>query len=554
MNSLVILITGLVLLWAGYHFYGRRIAGLFAIDPSRPTPAVSRYDGVDFVPAKNWLVLFGHHFSSIAGAGPVIGPVIGCVLWGWGPAVLWIVLGTVLIGGVHDLTALLVSVRHEGRSIAEISSYVVSRRARLIFSIFVWLALILVIAVFTDLCAKTFVTEPKVVLPSLGLIPVALLTGYLIYVRKTNLAGATVLGLGLLALLVFAGHFAPLRLPGNAGLAWTVLLLVYSFLASVTPVNLLLQPRDYLCSFLLVFGAGMGLLGLLISHPVIRQPAFVSWNTSQGMLWPMMFVTIACGAVSGFHSLIASGTTSKQLNNERYARRVGYGAMVAEGVVALVAVLAITSGIAKSTPDLCLLLRDQGPICLFGMGYTGLTRFFFGDYGLYIAVMILNAFILTTLDTATRVCRYLTEELTGFSNRFLNTLIVVAAAGFLVFSGAWNRIWPVFGASNQLVAALALFIVSGYLMIRKKPMWYTLIPAILMYVTAIAALIIQALAYIQNRQFLLTGITLVLLVLSAIMLGEARQAWVFRQREKESGRDSKTDQRFRQERKEGERA
>jgi carbon starvation protein len=531
MSSLIVLLGGLAVFALGYFFYGGRIAGLFPVDPRRETPAVKKFDGVDYVPAKNWLVLFGHHFSSIAGAGPIIGPVIGCIWWGWFPSLVWIVLGTVLLGGVHDFTALLISVREEGTSIAEVSAAVVSRKARLIFSVFVWLALVLVIAVFADLCAKTFITEKKIVLPSLGLIPVALATGFLIYVRKANLTFSTILGLVLLAGLLFLGNYFPVDIGARAYIIWLVVLLIYCFLASVTPVNILLQPRDYLCSFLLVFGTGMGLLGLLITRPVITQPAFVSWQTSQGALWPMMCVTIACGAISGFHSLIASGTTSKQLSNERYGRRIGYGAMIVEGLVALVAVLAIVSGIpGKSSQDMCLLFKDQGPICLFGMGYTGLTRVFFGEYGLYLAIMILNAFILTTLDTATRVCRYITEELTGAGNRFVSTLIVVAAAGLLAFSGAWNKIWPVFGASNQLVAALALFVASLWFLSKKRPTAYTLIPAIFMFLTTVAALGIQCLSYIRSGQYLLTGVSMLLLVLSLVMVWEIYRA--FRNRAK----------------------
>ncbi|MDD5018974.1 MAG: carbon starvation protein A [Candidatus Omnitrophica bacterium] len=531
MSSLVVLFAGLAVFTLGYFFYGGRMARLFPVDSQKTTPAVKKFDGVDYVPAKNWLVLFGHHFSSIAGAGPIIGPVIGCIWWGWFPSFVWIVLGTVLVGGVHDFTTLLISVREEGASIAEISAAVVSRKARLIFSVFVWLTLVLVVAVFADLCAKTFITEKRVVLPSLGLIPVALLTGYLIYARKANLAFSTALGLLLLAGSLVLGSYFPVDIGAHAYTIWLVVLLVYCFLASVTPVNILLQPRDYLCSFLLVFGAGMGLLGLLITRPVISQPAFISWQTPQGVLWPMMCVTIACGAISGFHALIASGTTSKQLSNERYGRRIGYGAMIAEGLVALIAVLAVVSGIpGKSSQELCLLFEDQGPICLFGTGYTGLTRIFFGESGLFIAIMILNAFILTTLDTATRVCRYITEELTGASNRFVSTLIVIGAAGLLAFSGAWNKIWPVFGASNQLVAALALFVASLWFLMKKKPTAYTLVPAIFMFLTTVVALVIQCLSYVRSRQYLLTGVSALLLVLALIMVREVYDA--FRKRTK----------------------
>lgn len=532
MNSLYILLSALALFAAGYFIYGGKISRLFGLYPSRPTPAVSKFDGVDFVPAKNWLVLFGHHFSSIAGAGPIIGPVIGCVVWGWFPALLWVVLGTIFIGGVHDFTSLLISVRNDGRSISEISSDVISKRARFIFSVFVWLALVLVIAVFADLCARTFVTESKIVLPSLGLIPVAIITGYLVYVRKANLALSTAVGLLLLVLLLALGNFLPIKMPGNAVLIWTAILLAYCYIASVTPVNILLQPRDYLCSFLLFFGAGMGLLGILVTRPAITQPAFISWRASEGSLWPMMFVTIACGAISGFHAVIASGTTSKQLANERHARRIGYGAMVVEGIVALIAILAISSGIAKSNTDICVMLKEQGPICLFGTGYTGLTRFFFGDYGLYIAVLILNAFILTTLDTAARVCRYITEELTSFSNRFLSTFIVVAASGLMAFSGAWSKIWPVFGASNQLVAALALFVASAYFMKEKKAASFTLIPGAIMYVTTIAALSMQIFECCRNGQYILAGITLALIALAFTMLFEIVKAFLLSRRQK----------------------
>ncbi|MFB3919986.1 carbon starvation protein A [Candidatus Velamenicoccus archaeovorus] len=526
MSSLVVLLGCLAVFALGYFVYGGRIAGLFPIDPRRETPAVKKFDGVDYVPAKNWLVLFGHHFSSIAGAGPIIGPVIGCIWWGWFPSVVWIVLGTVLVGGVHDFAALMISVREEGASVAEVSATVVSRKARLIFSVFVWLTLILVIAVFADLCAKTFIAEKKIVLSSLGLIPVAILTGYLMYVRKANLTFSTVLGLLFLAGLLFLGKYVPIDVGGQAYVVWLIVLLVYCFAASVTPVNILLQPRDYLCSFLLLFGAGMGLLGLVVSRPVITQPAFISWQTSQGALWPMMCVTIACGAISGFHAIIASGTTSKQLASERHGRKIGYGAMVAEGLVALIAVLAVVSGIpGKTQQDLCLLFKDQGPICLFGTGYTGLTRVFFGDYGLYIAVMILNAFILTTLDTATRVCRYITQELTGLSNRFVSTLIVVAVAGILAFSGAWSRIWPIFGASNQLVAALALFVASLWFLMKKKPTGYTLVPAIFMFLTTVAALGIQYLSYLRSGQYLLAGLSVVLLILALVMVGEVYRAF-----------------------------
>lgn len=520
MSSLVVFFIGVIVFVLGYRFYAGFITRLFGVDPHRHTPAHAQYDGVDYVPAKNWLMLFGHHFSSISGAGPIIGPVIGCVYWGWLPSLIWILLGTVFMGGVHDFAALFISVRQKGLSIAEISESSVSKRARYIFSVFVWLALILVVSVFVHLCAKTFVTEPKIVLPSLGFIPIAVLVGYLTYVKKVNLVITTILGLGLFAVLPVISECCPIFTGAGSIVFWSIILLAYCFIASVTPVNILLQPRDYLSSYLLVFGTSAGLIGLLITRPQVTQPAFVAWKTNQGDLWPMMFVTIACGAISGFHALIASGTTSKQMPSERYIKRIGYGGMVVEGVVALLAVLAVVAGISPQGVTVCSLLKDAGPICVFGQGYAGLTKPIFGSYGNVVAILILNAFILTTLDTATRVCRYITTELMGIKNRFLATFIIVVLAGFLALSGAWNKIWPVFGASNQLVAALALFVISCWLLARKKPTVYTLIPAFFMFLTTFVALLFQLFSYRKEGNYLLMLITLALLILSIIMAGE----------------------------------
>ncbi|MCM8770661.1 MAG: carbon starvation protein A, partial [Candidatus Omnitrophica bacterium] len=251
MNSLlVILIAGVLFYW-GYRFYAQKVAQLWHIDPKKSTPAYSKFDSVDFIPAKNWLVLFGHHFSSIAGAGPIVGPVIACVLWGWLPALLWIVLGSVFLGGVHDFGALITSVKEGGSSIADISERAISKRTKILFSLFVWLALILVIAVFAYLCADTFIKVPEIVIPSLGLIPLAMIIGLLLYNIKTNFALTTVFGLVLLVGLISLGKIFPITLGRHALNIWIAVLFIYSYFASVLPVNILLQPRDYLSSFLL---------------------------------------------------------------------------------------------------------------------------------------------------------------------------------------------------------------------------------------------------------------------------------------------------------------
>lgn len=519
MNSLtIIIITGISFLW-GYKFYARKLERLWQIDPRRPTPAHTKYDGIDYVPARNWLVLFGHHFSSIAGAGPIIGPVIACALWGWLPAIIWIIAGTIFIGGAHDFGALMCSVRQEGSSISDIAKGVISNKAKIIFSVFVWLALILVIAVFTYLCADTFVKEPRIVLPSLGLIPVAMLVGFLLYNVKANNTLVTILGLVLLSGLILWGDKFPLSLGGGGINIWIVILLAYCFLASVMPVQILLQPRDYLSSFLLFAGVIFGYAGLVIVNPKITHPAYTAWQSKEGSIWPMMCVTVACGAISGFHSLIASGTTSKQLAGESSARRIGYGAMIAEGFVAVLAVLAVCAGIKDK--NLSGLLKEIGPINSFSRGYGEITKVILGGWGSFIALTILNAFILTTLDTATRISRYLTEELLGIKNRYLAAIIVVVLSGLLAISGAWQKIWPVFGASNQLVAALALLVISCWLLYHKKTIKFTIFPAVFMFITACLALVIQAQKYLRAGDYLLFIIASVLLILAGYMCFEA---------------------------------
>ena len=522
MNSLVILFISVIFFIFGYKIYAKKVEVLFGLDQKRPTPALTKFDSVDFVPAKNWFILFGHHFASIAGAGPIIGPIIAAIAWGWLPALLWIIFGTVFIGAVHDYSILMVSVREGGDSIAQVSEVAVSKYARVIFSAFLWLTLILVIAVFLHFCAKTFVSEPRIVLPSLGLIPVAILTGFLLYRVKLHITGATLIGLILLVSLIIIGNIFPIVLPGNAMLTWSIILLVYCLFASVLPVNILLQPRDYLCGYLLFLGLAVGFAGLFITHPVMNIPAFTGWNTKTGPLWPFVFITVACGAVSGFHSLISSGTTSKQLANERDARKIGYGAMVAEGLVAVFAILALSSGIKGGN----LAAAAKDPIGAFGIGFGALTdRFLFG-MGSFVAITVLNAFILTTLDTTTRIARYVTQELFKIKNRYLATLIVITFGAILGLSGEWDRIWPAFATANQLTAALALIVVCCYLLSRKKNITMFLIPTAFMFVTTFVALLYQLKRFggIQEKDPILFCVSLVLIILSGFMAIEGVRA------------------------------
>lgn len=516
MNMLIVVGIVVTLFILAYKIYAKKLESLWSIDPSRPTPAYSKYDNVDYIPARNWLVLFGHHFASIAGAGPIIGPVIAVMLWGWLPALLWVILGTIFIGGVHDFGSLITSVREGGSSIAEIAQHVISKRVRNIFSLFVWLTLILVIAVFSYLCADTFVKEQKIVLPSLGLIPVAMVVGYFLYHRRANIILVTILGLVLLVGLILLGNVFTIN--GSIKI-WLLVLFVYCYIASVLPVNILLQPRDYLSSFLLIFGVSAGYIGLLLSHPKIFMPCCHRWYTSEGPLWPMLFVTVACGAVSGFHALIASGTSSKQVANESHAKRIGYGGMLAEGLVAVLAIV-VTAVLFKRRDDLGGILKGATPIGIFGKGYGLITRGVLGGYGSFIAITILNAFILTTLDTATRISRYLTEELFKIKNRYVSTLIIIILSAALAFSGKWQKIWPVFGASNQLVAALALFVLSCWLLSKKKPARVVLWSAFFMFITTITALLFQAVRYFMQRDVILFIVAIILIISATFIVLE----------------------------------
>jgi len=527
------------LLAAGYLLYGRLTARRLGVDPTRPTPAHSRRDGVDFVPAPHWLVLFGHHFSSICAAGPIVGPALAVAYWGWAPSLAWIVIGGTLMGAVADFSSLLVAVRHGGVSIAEVTGQVVGRRARVLFSVFILIALVLVLAVFSVLTAGTFVQAPEIVIPSWGILPVALVVGVVLYRGQAGrgaLAASTVLGLLAVVALLYLGHRLPLQLPELFGLSpqtlWVVMLLGYCFAASVLPVQYLLQPRDYLSSYVLFATIGLGILGVLVANPAMQAQPFhallpADWPLA-GPLWPMMFVTIACGAVSGFHSVVSSGTTCKQLASEAHACRIGYGAMITESTVAALVVIAVGGGLAASR-HAELLRSPGGAIAAFGEGYGTLTGWLFGGYGTTFAIMALNFFILTTLDTATRLGRYLLEELTGTKNRYLPTLGVVLAAGALALSGHWRALWPAFGASNQLVAALALLVVSCWLLQRGRNSIATLLPALFMLVTTVGALLWQIYSSLAGRgpagpDWFLASLCLVLVLLALLVSVEAKGA------------------------------
>jgi carbon starvation protein len=537
MNSALIAVIGIGWLLLAYRLYGRFIASrVVKPDDSQTTPAHTMRDGVDYSPARP-LVLFGHHFASIAGAGPIVGPVIAAAAFGFGASLLWILVGVVVIGAVHDYTTLMLSVRHEGKSIPDLTGRFVGPAARVLFQVFVWIALIFVIAVFVGAAKKTFIGEPRVVIPAFGLIPLAMVFGWLVNRVKLPLVLATVAALAALAGLFYLGMKVPISLPFSPEVSsqvWIAILLVYGAVAAVLPVWLLLQPRDYIGYWILAFGMAAGFVGLLVTHPPISAPVFTGMMSDKGPVWPMLFILVACGAVSGFHSLVSSGTTAKQLDRESHGLPVAFGAMLTEGGLALLALLAVTAGLAWAAPgedaagptlQQFMAPGSANPIGAFAAGFGAFTEPFLGSIGALFGMTMINAFVLTTLDTSVRLSRFITSELAGpvvkpLRNRFLSTLIVVLAAYALAATGSVGTLWKMFGASNQLVAALAMLVVTAYLMQRGRPTVFTLIPAIFMLLTTCGALVWQGFSYLtaDEPNYTLAVAAVVLLAL-AIFVG-----------------------------------
>ena len=511
----LVVLLGILFLAAGYVFYGGWISRHYGVNPDNPVPAQKFYDGVDFVPAKNWLILFGHHFASIAGAGPIVGPTLALLYWGWLPALLWVLFGSVFMGGVHDLGSLIVSLRNDATSISENSRRYISGRTRIVFSLFVWFSLVLIVAVFAHYAARSYVNDPHIVIPSLGLIPVAVLFGWMLYRAGLSFPVSTVVSLFLLVLLIPLGEILPI--PASYGV-WMVVLFAYAYVASLVPVQYLLQPRDYLSAFLLIGSLLLMLVGAFTSGRVMNIPPLHFSGATHLSILPFLFVTIACGAISGFHSLIASGTTARQLPSERYARRIAYGGMLMEGLLALLVIAAVGS--------LATGLDVKNPIGTFGNGVSNITPFL-GKYGGYFAILVLNAFILTTLDSATRIARYITSELFGVRNMYLSSAIVVGAAVLVIAGGQASGLWTVFGSANQLLSALALLVITGFLLKSGKNPLPAMIPAIFMLLITLSALAIQ----ITN---MLTGVAVnytalifavVLFALGIFVGGEAFYRW-----------------------------
>ena len=430
-GAVLVFIAGAVLL-AAYFIYGGYVARTMGIDPSKKTPAHTMTDGVDYVPAPSF-VLMGHHFASIAGAAPIVGPITAAV-FGWLPVTIWILVGGIFVGAVHDFTALVASVRHQGKSIGEVIGENIGPGGRTLFLIFAWLTLCLVVAAFANIVAGTFASVPEAASSSLLFMVLAIGFGFAVYRANYGVVVSSVVGVVLLFGAVALGYFFPFRLSADV---WKWVLLLYILIASTAPVWILLQPRDYLNSYLLYFSMGAAFIGILFAAPAINLPAYGGFETpSLGLLFPMLFVTVACGAVSGFHALVASGTTAKQLNNERDAKRIGYGAMLIESLLAITAIIAAGSFAA---PRFAELMKGGA----FNVYANGIAQFL-TPFGLPLMVgvtffsLAASAFALTSLDTACRLARYTLQELAqvegfkavpGLGNRYVATLLTIAFSG-----------------------------------------------------------------------------------------------------------------------------
>lgn len=495
MNAAVLLILSIAILLIGYIFYGRWLSKKWGVDPSKATPAHTMEDGVDYVPAKA-PVLMGHHFSSIAGAGPINGPIQAAV-FGWVPVALWVLIGGIFFGGVHDYGALFASVRNKGKSIGTVIEDSIGLKAKRLFIIFAYLTLLLVVAAFGSIVANTFkatylengaidyaasAANASTAMISIFFIVLAILFGFFVYRRNAPLGVSTIIGVVLIAVAMYIGlNWHPIYLSYET---WMIICGVYILIASVTPVWILLQPRDYLSSFLLYGMMILAVVGIIGCHPSIdTMPAFTGFTdtlaptgTSLGYLFPALFVTIACGAISGFHSLVGSGTTAKQLNNERDARPIAYGGMLIESALAIISLCAVAY-IWKDYADGTTVV----PTAVFAGGLSSMLGNLFGagaqsvTYSLLI--LAVSAFCLTSLDTATRLARYMFQEfwvkpgediktLTGarkvLVNPYVATLITVVLGVALGMTG-YAKIWALFGAANQLLAALGLLAVAAWL-------------------------------------------------------------------------------------------
>tara|TARA_B000000441_G_C21749365_1_gene360647 strand:+ start:1441 stop:3114 length:1674 start_codon:yes stop_codon:yes gene_type:complete len=543
MQSIMIVLMGLAGMTFGWFVYSKFIATkIYQLDPNFVTPANEFNDGVDYVPTNKY-VLWGHHFTSVAGAAPIVGPAIA-VYWGWVPAVLWVTLGTIFFAGVHDFGALWASSRHKGKSIGALSEDVIGKRTRALFMVVIFLVLLMVNAVFGVVIAGAFVSTPNAVFPAWSAIAVALIIGQLLH-RNFNLTILSVVGVMALYFSIYIGSLFPLELPeGMLGLSpnanWIIILFIYAAIASMLPVWVLLQPRDFINGMQLFVGLFLLYGAVFLSLPDISAPAFNNQMTEDApSLVPLLFVTIACGAVSGFHGIVSSGTSSKQLDKETDARFVGYFAAMGEGSLALITIVAVSGAALAATPEIWHEIYDKYGTAGAGTFIQGGAQMITNGWGIPVSVTstllatMVALFAGTTMDSGVRLQRYIIQEwgdiygIPLFKKGFAATLIAVTSCLLLAFgaggaSGSGGlTIWPLFGSTNQILAGMTLLVISVMLIKLGRPAKYTMMPMVFVLFTSCWAAIIKLMEFWAAGNWLLVTIDIVVLVTSLLVILEA---------------------------------
>lgn len=555
MNGLLLLGLSALILVVAYLFYGRYLVKTWGIDPKATTPAVAKEDGTDFVPTNKWSV-FAHQFSSIAGAGPVTGPVMA-MMFGWLPAFLWVIVGGVFFGAVQDFGALYASVKTEGKSMGQIIEKYIGRKGKKLFFLFCWIFTLIVIAAFADMVAGTFngisadgaKLAPNASAASISILYVFVAMAFGLFLKKVKLEGLpkVILGIALIIAMLALGIMFPVYATKTT---WIYVVFVYIFFASVTPMWLLKTPRDYLTTFLFIGMIVAAVIGVFVSNPTITTPAFVGFKSASGSyIFPTLFVTIACGAVSGFHSLVSSETSSKLVENEKDMLQVGYGSMLLESLLAILVIVIVgalpnlkASGVLDSTLANMALADTATPFTKFSAGVTGLVAQLGlpQSWGLCIMTMFVSALALTSLDAVARISRMSFQEffeveegqepsglVKVLTNKYVSTIISLVC-GYLLSLGGYVNIWPLFGSANQLLAAMVLISLAVFLKVTGRKGFMLYIPMVLMFIVTMTALV-QAIYGIVMKLFvtgrfvlMVDGLQLVvaiLLVALGLMIG-----------------------------------
>ena len=546
MSSTIAIALAIGIYFAFYKIYGRHLKRQVGTG-KRATPAVRLYDGIDFVPANRY-VLFGHHFASIAGAAPIVGPAIA-LAWGWLPALLWIWFGNVFIGAVHDYLSLMGSVRYDGHSVQWIAGRLIKKRTRYIFSIFVFFVLILLVAAFSSVVGNVYVAQPSVPTTQFLIIFSAIILGMLLYRIRMKFYLATAIGIFMLILAIFLGKISPFKASYQS---WMIIIFVYIIIAASIPVNVLLQPRDYLNAWLLIFGLVLGGIAMIFSFTRLGLPAFTTFNAKviagkSTPFWPAIPLIIACGSLSGFHSLVASGTTSKQLERESDGLFIGYGGMLTEGFLSTLVVVVIAAygpaflGNFAASNYTDAIKAVGGPVGIFSKAYAEAiyrTLALPKEFMMILAALWVSEFAMTTLDTTNRLARYtlieifepLRDKLPKFSrfitNRWVASAIPATLGILLALTGAWSVLWPAFGGANQMLAAIALFTAAAFLIrIQKQRGLNALIPALFLWITVSVAMIWYMFVCVPSfmktspiQAYIIGGIIIAMLILNILLI------------------------------------